>query len=103
MGFESYLRLVVALAIVLGMIGGAAWIVRRFGWGHRLVARAGERRLQVLEALPLDNKRRLVLLRRDGIEHLVLLGVSSDLLIEGGIGQSAEDGEFRALLAKSGK
>jgi len=104
MGFDSYLRLIIALVIVITMIGGAGWIVRRFGWGARFVARAGTRRLAVLEVLPMDGKRRLVLFRRDGVEHLVLVGATGDLLIERGIGTDGHEGggEFRALLAKSG-
>ncbi len=35
--------------------------------------------------MPLDGKRRLVLLRRDGAEHLVLLGLAGDVVIERGI------------------
>ena len=38
---------------------------RRFGWASRFVAPAGKKRLSVLEVLPLDGKRRLVLLRRE--------------------------------------
>lgn len=103
MGFDSYLRLIIALVIVIAMIGAAGWIVRRFGWGARFVARTGARRLAVLEVLPMDGKRRLVLLRRDGVEHLVLVGAGGDLLIEGGINTAGRgEGEFRALLAKSG-
>ena len=102
MGYDSYLRLIVALAIVLAMIGGAGWVVRRFGWGARFVARAGARRLAIVEVLPIDGKRRLVLLRRDGLEHLVLLGAQGDLLIERAATTGGEkSGEFRALLSKS--
>ena len=103
MDFDSYLRLIIALVIVIAMIGGAGWIVRRFGWGARFVARAGARRLAVLEVLPMDAKRRLVLFRRDGVEHLILVGAEGDLLIERGIngGGGEGGGEFRTLLAKS--
>jgi len=43
------------------------------------------RRLAVIEVAAVDTKRRLVLLRRDDREHLVLLGANSELLIESGI------------------
>jgi hypothetical protein len=39
----------------------------------------------VLEVAPLDGKRRLVLLRRDDTEHLVLLGQESATVIEANI------------------
>lgn len=86
MEFASYLRFGAALVLVLGLIGVAAWAARRFGFAGRLpAARSRGRRLAVVDVTPLDTKRRLVLVRRDGVEHLVLLGSAGDLVIERGI------------------
>jgi len=88
MDFAEYLRFFVALGFVLVLIAGLAALVRRSGFGGRLTVapNAGsERRLALVEVRPLDAKRKLVLLRRDDREHLVLLGASGDLLIESGI------------------
>jgi flagellar protein FliO/FliZ len=84
MGYETYLQFVLALAFVVALIAVCAYVARRLGLGGRLAMRGGTRRLAILEVLPLDGKRRLVLLQRDGVEHLVLLGLQSDLLIECG-------------------
>ncbi len=43
-------------------------------------------RLQVLDAAAIDTRRRIVLIRRDNIEHLVMIGGPTDLVIESGIG-----------------
>lgn len=86
MNLDIYLRFVVALAFVLALIGLLAWAARRFGVLRGAARpRNGRRRLEVIEVSPIDAKRRLVLLRRDATEHLVLLGTSGDLLIESGI------------------
>ncbi|HUH84437.1 MAG TPA: flagellar biosynthetic protein FliO [Stellaceae bacterium] len=84
MGLGTYFQFVLALAFVLALIVALAYVVRRFGLGGRFVVSGGKRRLAIIEVLPLDTKRRLVLLSRDGVEHLVLLGATSDLLIECG-------------------
>jgi hypothetical protein len=42
-------------------------------------------RLQVLDAAAVDARRRLVLVRRDGIEHLIMIGGPTDIVIESGI------------------
>ena len=84
MGFDTYWRFLLALIFVVALIAVCAWLARRLGLGGRLAARSGKRRLAILEVLPLDGKRRLVLLQRDGIEHLVLLGHQGDLVIERG-------------------
>ncbi len=44
----------------------------------------------MVEVRTLDSRRKLVLLRRDGIEHLVLLGPNQDLHLEGGIAAPRE-------------
>lgn len=104
MDFAEYLRFFVALGFVLVLIAGLAALVRRSGFGERLAAApsaGGQRRLALVEVRPLDAKRKLVLLRRDDREHLVLLGASGDLLIESGI-PAREDKAADAAPAPAG-
>ncbi len=83
MELETYFRFLAALVAVLALIGACAWAARRFGLGGALAAtKGGAARLAVVEVRALDSRRKLVLLRRDGREHLVLLGPNRDLLIE---------------------
>ncbi len=85
MEFDTYIRFVVALLFVLALIGLLTWLVRHFGLGGRSGSRRGTKsRIGVVELAPVDAKRRLVLVRRDAQEHLILLGVSSELLVESG-------------------
>jgi flagellar protein FliO/FliZ len=86
MDLDLYLRFFVALLLVLGLIGALTWAARRFGVGGRLVPNAGKhRRLTIVEVTALDTRRKLVLLRRDDTEHLLLLGTGQDLVVEAGI------------------
>jgi flagellar protein FliO/FliZ len=87
MDLGEYFRFLLALGFVLVLIAGLAALVRRSGFGNRLALTpsGGERRLALVEVRPLDAKHKLVLLRRDDREHLVLLGTGGDLLIESGI------------------
>ncbi|HZD25458.1 MAG TPA: flagellar biosynthetic protein FliO [Alphaproteobacteria bacterium] len=83
MDWTSYLRFLAALIFVLALIGGLAWLARRTGFGGAAVPRRGSGgRLRVEEVLALDPRRRLLLVRRDDREHLILLGAASDLVIE---------------------
>ncbi len=76
MPLADFARAVFALAITLGLVGLAAVAVRRFGpeWMTRLQRPRSERRMAIVESLPLDPARRLVLVRLDGAERLLLLG-----------------------------
>lgn len=86
MDFDIYLRFMFALILVLALIGALTWAARRFGFGGQLTPNAGKSpRLSVVEVRALDSRRKLVLLRRDGCEHLVLLGPGQDLHLESGI------------------
>jgi flagellar biogenesis protein FliO len=79
----SLLRTFGALAVVLGMLAGALWIVRRHD--IRLpgrVAGGATRRLEVVERVSLDSRRSVALLRRDGREHLVLLSPEGNIMLE---------------------
>lgn len=42
-------------------------------------------RLAVMDATAVDSHRRLVLVRRDGVEHLLLIGGPNDVVVEGNI------------------
>ena len=73
-----------AFVAVLALIGGAAWLVRRFA-NNRLganTARGRMPRLAVIDAAAVDGRRRLVLVRRDNIEHLLMIGGPSDVVVE---------------------
>ena len=72
----EFIRALAALAITLGLIGLAAWALRKFGPDAvgRLIAARQDRRLKVVESLALDPTRRLLVVSLDGEERLVLLG-----------------------------
>lgn len=87
MDVDGYLRFILALVFVLALLGLVAVAARRLGLGYRTPAQKGRtRRLSLVEIMPLDARRRLVLVQRDDVEHLVLIGgPGGDLLVEAGI------------------
>lgn len=86
MEFTTYLRFVVALVLVIGLILGFAWVMKRFGLGGGLQNALGrKRRLATIESASLDSRHRVVLVRRDNVEHLVLIGPNTSQVIERGI------------------
>jgi len=84
-------RFFIAFLVVLGLIGLTAWLVRRFG-ANRLGgagARGRQPRLAVIDAATVDGRRRLVLIRRDNIEHLLMIGGPTDVVVEQNIVRAA--------------
>ena len=83
MEYSDYLRFVAAFGFIIGLILVCAWGARRMGLTPQIGATENNKRLAVIETLNLDTKRKLMLIRRDGKEHLLLLG-ETDITIEGG-------------------
>lgn len=80
-------RFFIAFLVVLALIGLTAWLVRRFG-SNRLGgagARGRQPRLAVIDAAAVDGRRRLVLIRRDNVEHLLMIGGPTDVVVESNI------------------
>jgi flagellar protein FliO/FliZ len=102
-----YLRFVLALILVLGLIMGLAWILKRvgFGAGGPMIRR---RRLRVVESANIDGRHRVVLVRRDDVEHLLLVGPNTSQVVERGLPAPAapetddlpEAPSFRRFLTK---
>ena len=104
MDLVAYLKFIAALLFVLALIGALAWVARRFGLGLRSGPITGVRRLALVEVMVLDARRRLVLVRRDEVEHLLLLGANAECVVETGIAPGAGRGkaiDFAATLAQS--
>jgi hypothetical protein len=74
---------IIAFAFVLLLIGAAAWVVRRFGVTQiDAAARGRQPRLAVIDSAAVDGRRKLVIIRRDNIEHLLMIGGPSDVVVE---------------------
>lgn len=81
---QTPLTFFLAFVVVLALIGLAAWLVRRFA-GNRLGTNANRGRmprLAVIDAAAVDGRRRLVLVRRDNVEHLLMIGGPTDIVVE---------------------
>jgi flagellar protein FliO/FliZ len=78
-------RFILAFILVLALIGLTAWLIRQFGSARATTAGGGRRsqpRLAVLDSAVVDARRRLVLIRRDNVEHLLLIGGPTDVVVE---------------------
>ena len=76
---------ILALGFVIILLLALAYGIKRLGLIARVTVKKDDnqkQRLNIVEILPVDAKRRLVLIRRDNKEHLIMLGAERDLLIE---------------------
>lgn len=76
-----------ALAAVLALAAAIFFIVRRFGGSSvgKVAGRARQPRLGVIDVASVDSRRRLVIVRRDTVEHLIMIGGPNDVVIESNI------------------
>ena len=86
MDMLSMLRTLGALGMVLGMLAGALWFVKRYDVKlPGRVTNSRRKRIEIVERLSVDAKRSVALIRRDGMEHLVMFGPEGQSTIETGI------------------
>jgi hypothetical protein len=73
-----------AFVILLGLFNVTAWAVRGLGGDARPSSR-----LVVIDCANVDRCRRLILVRRDNVEHLVMIGGPTDIVVESNFARSA--------------
>ncbi|HWP26066.1 MAG TPA: flagellar biosynthesis protein FliO [Xanthobacteraceae bacterium] len=79
----SYLlKFVVIFAFVLALIAVSLWLVRRFGAARLAGGRGRQPRLAVIDAASVDGRRKLIIIRRDNVEHLLMIGGPTDVVVE---------------------
>jgi flagellar protein FliO/FliZ len=94
---EVLLRVLV-VAFIAAAIVAVAVIVRNARRGSGLAtmfAPMPAKRIRIVEQVSIDAKRKLILVRRDDVEHLVMTGGPVDIVIESGIGARSASGDTR--------
>jgi hypothetical protein len=99
-GGAVVVQFILTLILVLIVVGAVVWLVRRYGSGaFGGLSRSRAPRLALVDTLAIDGRRRLVLVRRDSVEHLILLGGPTDVVVEPTIVRGISAGMRRATQA----
>jgi flagellar protein FliO/FliZ len=80
----SWLRLLLAFSVVLALMAALGFVLKYIGTRGFVLPNKGlrARRLQIVETLPLDTRRRFVIVRCDDREHFLLLTAQGDIVVE---------------------
>lgn len=82
-GYASAILWIAFALLLLVVVLGLIRLFRGLGGGTFVAGGRNRRtRLAVMDAAAIDSRRRLVLVRRDDVEHLVLIGGPTDVVIE---------------------
>ncbi|UTD28064.1 flagellar biosynthetic protein FliO [Bradyrhizobium sp. WD16] len=79
---QVQLAFVLMVALVLGLVGLAFWLIREFAAERRVQTRDATRRISVVEFAAIKGGRQLVLVRYRETEHLLLIGGAADVVVE---------------------
>lgn len=81
---------IIILAVIAAVIAGGAVLIKAYISGESPSAvffkPRVDPRLGVVEFANVDGKRKLILIRRDDVEHLIMTGGPVDVVVETGIG-----------------
>lgn len=87
MDLTAYIKFLLAFIFVIAVIGLIALIINKIKSGSSIAtAFKRKKRLGVSEVHTIDQKRKLLLVKRDEIEHLILIDDTHSLVIENNIG-----------------
>ena len=84
---DKFTQLLPALGALVAFLVAAVLVlyIYRLLFGRRIRSPGGRnraRRLDVVDVYDLDRERQLVIVRRDNVEHLLLIGGPTDILVE---------------------
>lgn len=88
LGTDLPFTYVVTFVAILALVGVIARAIRRFATlqtERSNVWRPRQPRLSVIEHAHIDSKHSLVLIRRDEVEHLLMIGDNSDFVVDANI------------------
>jgi len=110
MSWGTYAQAVFALVFVLGLVALLILGLRKLGFGSPTPTIGHKnKRVRIQEVTAVDARRRLVLVRHDDREHLILLGANGETIVESRdappvskpVPTSPEAGRFASLLRQS--
>lgn len=78
----SLLRIFAAFLLVVGLILAFSWAMRKLRNSRFANHVQGNRRMHIVEQLYLDSRRRMVIVKQDDKEHVLLLGPHREQVVE---------------------
>ena len=82
---NTVLNAAFALGLVLVLVVLGLWVLKIATGASANLGRTGKRRLSVIDSAMVDSKRKVVIIRRDNVEHVIMTGGPADLVIETGL------------------
>lgn len=82
--YQQFFKAVAALVLVLGLMGGLTLALKKLGLGGPMPVVGKDKRLKIIEVLAVDGRRKVMILQRDDVQHLILLGGNEETVIETG-------------------
>lgn len=80
-----------SIAIILLLLAIFAWVLKKISDNNakaESIIRGRQPRLGIVDIFNIDKQRQLVIIRRDSVEHLLLLGGTNDIVVESNIVRS---------------
>lgn len=96
--FFEFSRMLAALLFVLALMGGLVIVLRKLGYAPIPQA---QKRLKLVEILHLDAKRKIAIVQRDDVQHLIMMGAGGECVIESHIETKSETRQDDAIKEKS--
>lgn len=98
-----YVKFIAAFVFVIALMLLLPWVMKKMGISGQSIMAGNKRRLKVVEYLSLDHRRRLLLVRRDDQEHLIILGPQGETVVETHIAVPADDAAADVIVKENNR
>jgi flagellar biogenesis protein FliO len=97
---ELLLKAFFSLVLVIGLIGLLALLYKRYGIERNLMNKGKPKKLKIEEFIYLDSRRKLVLVKKDEHELLILLSPTGEIIIPTGLRPAVKHGPHPQRMTK---
>lgn len=80
--WHALFKMFAALIFVLGLMGSLALILKKMGLSGHIQPEGKKPRLKIIESIPIDQRRRMAIIQRDDVQHLVIFGPNGETVVE---------------------
>lgn len=80
--FPALIKMILALVFVLGLMGLLALVLKKLGLAGQMPSAGSKSRLKIVESIPVDARRRIAIIQRDDVQHLVIFGPNGETVVE---------------------
>ncbi len=77
-----FIKFIFAFIFVISLMFFISWVAKKMGLSNNINMNNAKKRLAISSYMAIDHKHRLYIVKRDDVEHLILIGPNKQTVVE---------------------